>query len=374
MEYRYENYRIKEGNEASYFGTGSQGFAGFSLENKTDIDRDVYAIYLDTIHKPNKNFSYELAGRYEKYSDFGSTSNYKISVGYNINKKVLLRSSASTGFRAPSLSQSGYTHTSSFATEDGLALRGIFQPNHEIAKALGAEELKPENSLHYTVGGVYQYSSKLSLMVDYYYTKVYDRILLSDNMSASTPEQQVIFEQYNVASASFFANSIDSKTQGVDVKLRNEMLFENNSKLTTKIWYHHNETKIISYNQDISYSQSQRIEHAQPRDSIRFLNNYEKGKYNISLNISGFGEYYHVLGDTPYRFGNTVTTDLDINYKKDNYFNISIGGNNIFDTMTDKWEGRSNPYLGYDGILQYSNNSPIGYSGAYYYLKASFAF
>jgi len=374
IEYRYEKYKIGAGDKASYIGTGSQGFSGFSLDNTTSIDRNIYAIYIDTIHKPTHNFSYEFAARYENYSDFGSTHNYKVSLGYKLSQALLLRSSASSGFRAPSLSQSGYTHTSSFATEDGLSLRGIFQPNHDIAKALGAEELKPEDSTHYTLGIVYEYSNTTWLMLDYFYTKVDDRILLSDNITASTPQQQEVFEQYNVTSASYFANSIDSKTQGFDLKLNTSFLFNDDSKLTTKLWYHYNKTEITSYNKEISYAQSKRIEHAQPRDAIRLLNHYESSNYNISLNFNRFAEYYHVLGSSSYKFGSILTTDLNINYEIDKNIELSLGGNNIFDVMPDKWEGRSNPYLGYDGILQYSNNSPIGYSGAYYYLKAKYAF
>lgn len=367
LEYRYENYKIHEGDEASYTGTGSEGFAGFSKANNTDIDRDVYAVYADMVHRLNKIFSYELAARYENYSDFGSTANYKLSLGYKVLSKLLLRSSASSGFRAPSLSQSGYTHTSSFATDSGLALSGIFEPSDAISKSLGAQKLRPENSLHYTLGAVYQFNKKISFMVDYFYTKVDDRILLSDKKNLPS-------NSYGVASASYFTNAINTQTQGVDVKLDYELDFRDDSHLKSIFWYHYNDTKIRSFNENVSYSQTQRIEHAQPKTAIRLLNNYKKDDYEFTLNISRFGSYYHVLGDNAYKFGENTTVDLDINYRLNSGAALSLGATNIFSEMPDKWDGRSNPYLGYDGILQYSNNSPIGYSGAYYYLKVSYDF
>ena len=80
-----------------------------------------------------------------------------------------------------------------------------------------------------------------------------------------------------------------------------------------------------------------------------------------------------MIGGVDYKLGAVTTVDLDINYKVNKTFDISIGGDNIFDKMPDKWD-RSNKYLGYDGIIKYSSNSPIGFSGAYYYLKATISF
>ncbi len=49
--------------------------------------------------------------RYENYSDFGSTLNSKLATRYKISPKINLRSSISTGFRAPSLAQIYYNLT-----------------------------------------------------------------------------------------------------------------------------------------------------------------------------------------------------------------------------------------------------------------------
>jgi iron complex outermembrane receptor protein len=46
------------------------------------------------------------AGRYEHYSDFGSTGTWKVSGRYDFSHAFALRSTISTGFRAPSLGQS----------------------------------------------------------------------------------------------------------------------------------------------------------------------------------------------------------------------------------------------------------------------------
>jgi iron complex outermembrane receptor protein len=54
------------------------------------------------------NLEAQLALRYDKYSDFGNTTNPKVSLRWTPSKEVLVRSSYSTGFRAPTLSDSFY--------------------------------------------------------------------------------------------------------------------------------------------------------------------------------------------------------------------------------------------------------------------------
>ena len=51
------------------------------------------------------------AVRFENYSDFGSTVNYKAVTRYKIGNALTLRGSVSTGFRAPSMQQRFYAKT-----------------------------------------------------------------------------------------------------------------------------------------------------------------------------------------------------------------------------------------------------------------------
>ena len=50
-----------------------------------------------------------LAGRYEHFSDFGSTVNGKFAARWEPISGYALRGSISNGFRAPSLNQSWYS-------------------------------------------------------------------------------------------------------------------------------------------------------------------------------------------------------------------------------------------------------------------------
>jgi iron complex outermembrane receptor protein len=65
--------------------------------------RKVYAVYSELNIPVLKSLDITGALRYDHYSDFGSTTNPKVSFRFEPSKQVLFRGSYSTGFRAPSL-------------------------------------------------------------------------------------------------------------------------------------------------------------------------------------------------------------------------------------------------------------------------------
>ena len=375
-EYRYESYEIKAGENPSYFNGGSQGFSGYRPENEIDKSRTNYAFYFDGIYDFNNDVSLESALRYENYTDFGSTSNIKLSLSYKATPKLLLRSSASTGFRAPSLAQSYYSHTSSF----GGLIEGTFRPDHEVSQVFGAKELKAEDSRHFTFGTVYQPTNNMSFMADCFYVKVDDRIMLSNEFVATTPEQVSALSTNGVNKARFFTNAINTETKGIDFKFNYKYKLDNNSKLDFGLWYNYVKNKVIGFNDSFatrlnSFEQIDRVENGQPKESIKILTNYEINKFNIALNLNKYGLYKQVRGNQSYKFESAWTTDLDFTYRASKSMNIGIGGNNIFNTNPNKWDGLSatdtSPYYGNNGIKPYSRYSPFGYSGSYYYFKIS---
>ena len=50
-----------------------------------------------------------VAGRFEDYSDFGNTTNGKLTARYTVTPAFIVRGAVSTGFRAPSLSQGNFS-------------------------------------------------------------------------------------------------------------------------------------------------------------------------------------------------------------------------------------------------------------------------
>ena len=380
LEYRYENYQIESGELTSYTGSGSQGFAGYKPENETNSDRNSYALYAN-ITQEFGTVSLEGAARYEDYSDFGSTTNIKLALGYKIVPELLLRTSASTGFRAPSLAQTSYSQTSSFAdtVTNQLSTQGTFTPDHPVAQALGARELTPESSKHFTIGGVYQMKINLSMMLDFFYTEVDDRINLSNELEGSSLEQIQLLAENNVSKARFFNNAIKTETKGADIKLNYSKVFKNNSKLNVSAWYNYSKNKLFFLTPDAeafnsSFEQTDRIENGQPKSNLRLVTHYELPKYDFTVNVSKFGNYNQVISNVSYPFESDWTVDLDIKYKLTNSITVALGAINVFAEKPNKWKDLSGDLYGTQGVKPYSRYSPFGYSGAYYYLRAQVEF
>ena len=81
--------------------TSSSGLAG-QAPLRTG-ERDIWAVGLEFNFPVLKNLEIGASVRYDDYSDFGSTTNPKVSVKYTPVKELLLRASYNTGFAAPTL-------------------------------------------------------------------------------------------------------------------------------------------------------------------------------------------------------------------------------------------------------------------------------
>ena len=144
-EYRVEDYEIMAGEEASYrnYGVvnvvdsvdglpfvntqnstnifydrpgGSQVFPGYQPANELQQSRSTVAGYADVEFNFTEQFFLDAAVRFEDYTDFGSTFNWKLAGRYAVTDALALRAAVSTGFRAPSLPQRYFNSTSTIFT------------------------------------------------------------------------------------------------------------------------------------------------------------------------------------------------------------------------------------------------------------------
>ena len=133
--------------------------------------------------------------------------------------RVVVRGSASTGFRAPSLGQSFFSSTATNFLNLGQGLVPVESLTLPVdsapAQVLGAVPLKPENSRHLSAGVVVTPVSALEVAVDYYHIAIDDRIVLSGNFTAAPIA--ALLAPFGANSARFFTNAIDTRTNGVDV-------------------------------------------------------------------------------------------------------------------------------------------------------------
>ena len=262
-EFRYENYQIKAGEQASYGlydanggfvsgtlpsssplivtdffgnkrGAGAQGFSGFSPSDAKQKDRKSGAAYLDLELNATDNWLINGAIRYENYSDFGNTVTYKLASLVKLNSNINWRISGQTGFRAPSLQQKYFESSSTQFINGSPYQVGYFTNDSSAAKSIGVENLKPEKSRSLSTGFTFKIpEANLTISTDAYLTRIDDRIVLTGQYSrptnaqisaATTPAQaaaltlfQQAFDTKGVEKASFWTNGINSETKGIDI-------------------------------------------------------------------------------------------------------------------------------------------------------------
>ncbi len=257
-ELRYEDYKIKSGEEASYktYGSayvsidsvfndgtleevdttfkagGSQDFPGYQPNDVVNAHRTDVAGYVDAEFDITKAFLLEGAIRAEHYSDFGFTSNYKLAMRYKITPTFNLRGSASTGFRAPSLQQINYSST--FTTVQGGTIAEVkIAPNYsEIAKSAGIPKLTQEKSVTASLGFAFTPTKEFTITVDGYYVHIKDRVVLSGQFDATDPTLDPALtstlQSLHVALAQFFANAVNTTNTGID------LVFDYNHRWSTQ--------------------------------------------------------------------------------------------------------------------------------------------
>src|SRR5581483_8866336 len=177
--------------------------------------RNSQSAYIDIDAKPLDGLDVDIAGRFENYSDFGTTVNGKIAARYDINDMFALRGAVSSGFRAPSLQQEFVSYTSTTFIAGVATNSEVLRASNPVAKLVGAVPLKPENSANYSVGGVFRWDD-FSATLDAYSISVGNRIALSDTITAANV-LALFPASAQVGGARFYTNGVDTITQGAEL-------------------------------------------------------------------------------------------------------------------------------------------------------------
>jgi iron complex outermembrane receptor protein len=143
--------------------------------------RNVYAVFGELNVPITKELDVTAAVRYDKYSDFGNTTNPKFSFRYQPTKQVLVRGSYSTGFRAPSLYEinaaNTYTNTSQ-QNDPVLCTATATSTCKQQFQAMygGNKNLTPEKSKNATFGLLVAPIDNLTLGADLWFIKLENQI------------------------------------------------------------------------------------------------------------------------------------------------------------------------------------------------------
>jgi len=407
-EYSFKDYDTQDG--VSLFDTdrsfGTQGFVGIGPISDVDESRDVYSVYFDAESTISDNLRMITAGRYDDYEGFGASANFKIALNWSITDKFSVRSSISSGFRAPSMQQLYFNNISTqFIPDvnniDGelIAVQiGTFRNDSSLAQEIGIPELQEENSTNFSLGTIFQVAKNVSLAVDYYAINIENRIVISNKLGdglSTTLDQALI--NARAGKGQFFLNGADTETSGLDIVATWQTSLLNGS-LEFILSGNFTQTKVVDTftppgsnlrgispdeifaAQDISI-----IEEWQPENRINLSALYTSHKTTVSLAINRYGEYT-ITDGSQQTYSAELLTDLRFTYQLNQHLSFNVGGNNLFNVKPDKntignsrsgtvVDSLGNVIVESPGVFTYSRRSaPFGFNGAYYYAGAEYTF
>lgn len=409
MEFRTENFIIFSGEESSYalydvngrpitdpanqivafdsngddLPGGSQGFPGYSPDNAVDRSRSNLGMYVDSEFNFTDNFLAALAFRYEDYSDFGSTFNYKLATRLKVNEDLSFRGSVSSGFRAPSLAQLYYNlkFTNIVA---GVSLPSLLSANNStVTKSFGIQQLEEEQATNASIGFTYK-KSGFTATVDAYTINVDNRIVLTDNFDASGLG-------LGVDAAQFFANGADTKTTGIDMVFTYNTRINDDNALNFGLTGNINNLKIKkihngALNEFTFFSPFSRayLKAAAPAYKFGLTTGYTHKNLNINAVFTQFSQVkindFQWVDTPPLTQADAdalsliatdiykakLVMDLSISYDFSKSFTFTFGGNNIFNTYaTPQFDGWTD-----QGGL--ADSVQMGSDGAYFFGRISF--
>ncbi len=419
-EFRRDGWGIRAGEPISYLhctddasfdtsrciadkAAGIQVFPGFKPSNAVDESRTNTAAYADLEWVFNGKLMLGAAGRFERYSDFGSTVNGKLSARYDFTPAFALRGSVNTGFRAPSLHQLYFNNLSTqFLPGPSGDLEafeiGTFRNDSPVAKALGIPDLKQETSLNISGGIVARPSRTTSLTIDAFRVKVDDRIVISGNfqaasLEASYPDVAAVMREARAAGAQFFTNAAQTVTQGVEFSLDHAHSWRNGSVLDFGLSGAFNDTRLegsvnapmlLAGLEDIIFSSRDRsiIEEWQPNTRLQALADYRIGRFRFGGGLRYFGTYWvQEGGSSRQKFSGKWLTDVHLGIRILNRDELTLGVHNLFNVTPDiNTIGQSRGGTLVDasgftivdspGVFQYSRRAaPFGFNGGFFYVR-----
>lgn len=361
---------------------GSQGFPGYSPANEVNKGRTNISFFTDLELDVTDKLLFGLAGRFENYSDFGSTINGKFSTRYKLTDKFNVRGSVSTGFRAPSLAQVYYNlRFTDF--QGGNAVDKLLSSNDsEVTRSFGVGPLKEETALNAATGFTGRIDN-FTITVDGYYIDVKDRIVLTGSFDTSGIP--------NVSAAQFFVNGVDTKTKGIDVVLSWKKSFGDSGDLGVNFAANFNDmeiTKVKNGNLDEQTFFGERDKYfllaSAPKSKMNLNFTYQLNKFDAGLaftrfseielldwqmyeDTSGFGSFENQITAATDTYEAKIVTDLNLGYKINDNFKVTVGGNNLFNVYPDQQDDWTESGGYWDAVQ-------MGFGGAFYYARLNVNF
>lgn len=426
-EYREEKFDVTAGDAASFalgplaqpsvdyptgqgFSTSSNGFGGFS--KSTSDKQDSIGVYGELEADITDSFTLQTALRYEDYSAFGDTLNWKVAALYKVSDNLRFRGAYSTGFHAPTAGQANVTNVTTQIVGGTLIDQGtvplLSAPGQLAADFIedrdgGRPTLGTEDAKNLSLGVAFD-TGPVSWKVDYFNIQVNNRIALAANVNflsaldfaADTDgdgnPDVAGYDNTSVASAittlstaniidradyvgfddltqfRYFSNSFDTKTQGFDIVAEAplELGQDGLTKVVLALNYTNTDVTDTGSVNPIGAGRVLALEELLPNWKGNVTVTHEQGMWRGLVRAN----YYGAWNDAPngYKPAAEVLLDAEIAAEVYEGFELIAGASNFLNNYPDE-----NPGSGGTGQL-YPEASPFGFNGGQYYVKARYTF
>lgn len=327
--------------------------------------RNLYSLYGELAVPVLTNLDAQLALRGDHYSDFGTTWNPKLALAWRPADKVLLRGSATTSFKAPTLPEIGsittaYTTVADWARCGPLGYVGAqcsYSPKDYLQ---GNPDLKAEKAANYSAGIVLQPVKDLELSLDWYGIHQRDTIqaldaqYIVDNediipgfaaLIGRDPRNPALEAQYpglnkgRINSVTTpFSNVGKTIISGYDLDVRYDLALGSYGKLH----FHEVHNHTLKYEQSIApgAAPTSRLDGVyHPKWNNSFRTSYEYGASEFAMTARTAASTLNI-GDPTYdqdpavtnaRIGGYTVWDLNYTLKANDRLTVNVGVNNVFD-------------------------------------------
>lgn len=166
--------------EDIYDGQSEAGLIGGSAGNSSMGDRDVTAIFFESVLPISDTIEVNLKARYDDYSDFGDNVAPAVSARWQVADNVVIRASYSESFRAPGLDLLNAART--FSAESAIDFNnGSTTSRQYNTYYTQNSELEAEESDYVNLGVAWDVNDNLSFKLDYFQLSI-DNVIQSKSL------------------------------------------------------------------------------------------------------------------------------------------------------------------------------------------------
>ena len=359
------------GFESQGFSVGSNGFQGFSADVAGRFSRESASAYVDLEVDLTERWLADAALRYERFSDFGSTTNGKLASRFAVSDGFAVRVAAGTGFRAPSIGQSNLRRAATVIVDGQLAESLTLPPTNPVAVLKGGRQLAPEESVHWGLGALFSLGP-VDITLDWFRIAVDGRIALTQQSLSEQDRIDLVAARFvgaeTITAVSFFVNDIDTETTGLDLTAQTGFDW-NGGRVNFALASNVTRTDVVDRGATLSLAGAKELEDGLPENRVSLTVDYARGAWSGWVRMNHYGDVYEHLFNCEscaITTGPLTVVDAELTWAFSNAYTVSVGTRNLLDKQPDKHQFAGvSGYLGADFPL----NHPSGFNGGSYYVR-----